>query len=137
MTMQRQLSTILAAARLAAAGCVFAQQAPEKKAPAKSTPEKSAPGKALMDKPQFDVYEPSKRLRTRRQACMNDEVEVDAWCAKKCQTGYQMEFSGNQAKCRSLTPLPPGVFPGPARKQTGVQPKLPQPNDPSPRKPGA
>jgi hypothetical protein len=128
MTMQRQLSTILAAALLAAAGVVFAQPATEKKAP---------PGKALMDKPQFDVYEPSKRLRTRRQACMNDEVEVDAWCAKKCQTGYQMEFSGNQAKCRSLTPLPPGVFPGPARKQTGVQPKLPQPNDPVPRKPGA
>ncbi len=133
MTMKRSLAAALTAALIAAAGCAVAQQPAEKKAPAKPAPEKKAPaGKALTDKPQYDAYEPSKRLRARRLACMNDEVSIDAWCAKKCRAGYQMEFSGKRVTCRSLTPLPPGVFPGPVRKQTGVQPALPPLKNPPP-----
>ena len=136
----RKLQTGLLAALLVAAttGYAVAQQPP-----AKSTPEKKAPakkdttGKALTEKLQYDAYEPSKRIRTGRQMCMQDEVSIDAWCAKKCKTGYQMEFSGKQAKCRAQTPLPPGVFPGPVQQQTGSQPRLPPPAKPEPPKPGA
>jgi hypothetical protein len=121
--LNNKLSTVLFVVMIAAAGANFAvaQQ------PGKATPEKKAPGQALMEKQRFDEYEPSKRRRNSRQVCMKDELDVGAYCAKKCQTGYQMDIKGNFATCRSLTPLPPGVFPGVRRKEVGFQPKLPPP----------
>jgi hypothetical protein len=131
--MNNQLNTtVLLVALLAVAGanCAVAQQPPaksaaDKKAPANATPEKKAPGQALMEKKQYDAYDPSKRLRNSMQACMRDEDYAGAYCAKKCKAGYQMEVRGNFATCRSLTPLPPGVFPGPRSKESGTQQKLP------------
>jgi hypothetical protein len=143
MKINSKFATALLATLVAAWGPEFAaaQQPPAKPAAdkntsAKSAPEKKAPGQALMEKPHYDVYEPSQRLRTRKQVCMQDEVSNDAFCVKKCETGYQMEFSGKQAKCRSQKPLPPGVMPGPVRKQQGNQPK-PPPLKPEQIKPGA
>ena len=93
--------------------------------------------KTLQDKPIYDVYEPSQRLRTRRQECMRDEDAMGAYCAKKCQAGYQMEISGKNARCRAVEPLPPGAAPGPVRKEIGTQPALPKPDKPRPQQPGA
>ena len=118
-----------------------AKTVPEKKAPAR--PSTTAPSnvppaaKALQNKPQYDVYEPSQRLRTRRQECMKGEDSVGAYCVKKCQTGYTMEVRGKQARCRAINPLPPGAIAGAPRKEIGVQPKLPPPAKPEPPKPGA
>jgi hypothetical protein len=137
MTINCKLNRALLAALLAVAGaqCAMAQQPAAKSSPDKKSPEKKAPGQALLEKQQFDAYIPSKWLRNSYQACMKDEVTVGAYCAKKCQAGYQMESKGNFATCRSLTPLPPGVMPGPRREQTGIQPELPKPIKPLPRMP--
>lgn len=134
MTIIRKLNTALLAALFAVAGAHFAyaQQPAAKKPVAKTTPEKKAPGQALMEKQQYDAYDPSKRLRNSYQACMRDEFAIGAYCAKKCQPGYQMESKGNQVTCRSQTPLPPGVMPGPRRKEVGTQAELPKPAKPLP-----
>ena len=123
------------------AGIAVAQQPPaiaqsDNKASANVPPGKPV-AKAPQDKPVYDIYEPSQRLRTRRQECMQDEEPMGAYCAKKCQAGYQMEISGKNARCRSLKPLPPGTLPGPIRQEIGTQPKLPEPAKPQPRQPGA
>lgn len=140
---------IVAAVALAAAvaactwpGVVLSQQPAAKARQADTnSPGKSSPGraaaKAPQDKPVYDVYEPSQRLRTRRQECMRDEEPLGAYCVKKCQSGYQSETSGRSARCRSIEPLPPGSVPTPVRKEIGTQPSLPEPAKPRPRQPGA
>jgi hypothetical protein len=134
MKMNSQLKTALIAAFIAAIGMDFALA---QQSPAKSPPAKSAPGQALKEQRQFDAYDPSKRLRNSRQSCMRDEEHVGAYCAKKCQPGYQMEIKDNFATCRSLTPLPPGVMPGPRHKETGIQPEPPKSEKQGPGRPGA
>ena len=140
----RLLMPALLAAGLAAAawtGCAHAQQSAGNAQQGNESSGNVVPGKpagkGLPDKPVYDIYEPSQRLRTRRQECMRDEEPMGAYCAKKCQAGYQMEISGKNARCRSINPLPPGSLPGPVRKEIGTQPKLPAPAKPQAPRPGA
>ncbi len=74
----------------------------------------------------YDTYEPSQRLRTRRENCTKDEEYFGAHCVRKCRTGYALLPGSKPAKCRSLTPLPAGQLPGPVRKEVGVQPLAPR-----------
>ena len=141
---RHMLIPVLLAAGIYAVACTGPAVAQQPAAKTQSDNKSSAnvlPGKpaakALEDKPVYDIYEPSQRLRTRRQECVGDEEPMGAYCAKKCQTGYQMEINGKYARCRALKPLPPGSLPSPIRKEIGTQPKLPEPAKPQPRQPGA
>jgi hypothetical protein len=105
---------VLAAAGVAAvqAGTAAAQQAPARK-----------PAQGQQVKEYFDMYEPVQRLRMRSESCSRKETPVGAYCAKACKTGYSMVPGSNPPRCRSLTPLPAGQFPGPVRKEMDtVQP---------------
>jgi len=123
------------------AGGATAQQpaaklAADKKLSANVPPGKSA-ADALRDKPVYDVYEPSQRLRTRRQQCMQDEEAMGAYCTKKCQSGYELTMNGRYPRCRTVEPLPPGSLPSPLRTEIGTQAELPHPATSQPRQPGA
>lgn len=88
--------------------------------------QKPAPPK----KPVYDQYEPSKVRRGRAQQCLRNEDPVGAYCVKVCQKGYLPVPQSDPPRCRSVDPLPPGHIPGPIRKETGTQPKLPQQSGP-------
>lgn len=102
----------------AAATAVHAQQ-PAPKKPAQTKPE--------AQKPQFDQYEPSQRMRTRRESCARDEEAIGAYCVKNCNKGYVMVENSRPPRCRSVDPLPPGVMAGPIRKQIAEPLKPPPP----------
>jgi hypothetical protein len=123
---------------LAALICAVAWSGPAAaQAPAAKTPPGKYAADALQAKPVYDVYEPSQRLRTRRQQCMQDEEPMGAYCAKKCQPGYQMTINDRYARCRTVEPLPPGSLPSPMRTETGTQPESPHLAKPQTRQPGA
>lgn len=83
----------------------------------------------------YDIYVPSERLRTRREAsCLNDEDMKGAYCVKKCDKDY-VSFGTHPPRCRSAEPLAPGRMPTAIRMQTGSQP-LPAGTAPAaPKKP--
>ena len=84
---------------------------------------------APQQKPVYDQYEPSKVRRTRSQQCLRDEEPAGAYCVKVCQKGYLPVPNSDPPRCRSVEPLPPGQLPGPIRKETGTQPRLPPGSD--------
>jgi hypothetical protein len=87
------------------------------------TPEAKAQQKSIPpDTLHYDIYQPSQRLRTRRDNCFNDEDMKGAYCVKKCARNYVAFGNGHPPRCRSVDPLPPGVMPSAERVQTGVQP---------------
>lgn len=70
----------------------------------------------------YDIYVPSERLRTRREAsCLADEDMKGAYCVKKCDKDY-VSFGSRPPRCRSAEPLAPGRMPTAIRIQTGTQP---------------
>ena len=75
----------------------------------------------------YDQYEPSRTPQLSRQPCLRDEEAVGGYCVKKCKQGYRLVPDSNPQRCRSIEPLPPGQLPGPIRRETGQQPKLPPP----------
>jgi hypothetical protein len=70
----------------------------------------SAAQKPAPRKPVYDQYEPSKVRRTRKQECLRDEEPSGAYCVRLCQKGS---------------------LPGPIRRETGSQPKLPGSDKPT------
>jgi hypothetical protein len=50
------------------------------------------------------TYEPQQRLRTALDTCTKSEVMRDAYCVKKCASGFRMEISGPKARCIGLRP---------------------------------
>lgn len=74
----------------------------------------------------YDTYEPSQRLRTRRESCASGEEYFGAYCVKQCRAGYALVPGSKPAKCRSQTPLPAGQLPGPVRKETTTLPPAPR-----------
>lgn len=82
---------------------------------------------APQKKPVYDQYEPSKVRRTRSQECLRDEEAAGAYCVRVCQRGYLPVPNSDPPRCRSVDPLPPGQLARPIRKETGTQPRLPQP----------
>jgi hypothetical protein len=79
----------------------------------------------------YDIYQPSERLRTRRDTCLRDEDMKGAYCVKKCEKNFVAVGNGRPPRCRSTEPLAPGVMPSAIRIQTAAQP-LP-PGTPPPR----
>jgi hypothetical protein len=101
-------------------------------APAIVAPAAMAQQKATaLDNLHYDIYQPSQRLRTRRDNCSSDEDIKGAYCVKKCEKNFVAIGNGHPPRCRSVEPLPPGVMPSAMRVQTGTQP-LP-PGSPQPR----
>jgi len=47
-------------------------------------------------------YEPQQRLRTALDTCTKSEVMRDAYCVKKCASGFRMELSGKKPMCIGL-----------------------------------
>jgi hypothetical protein len=99
------------------------------------------PGQALaQQRPQaqerkfYDSYEPSQRLRTRREICSRDEEYFGAYCVKKCRANYALLANSKPARCRSVTPLAAGQLPGPVSKETATLPRPPR--TPEPPQPG-
>jgi hypothetical protein len=124
MAMQwKRMLMLLAVAGFAAgqAGTAAAQQSPSNR---------PAPPKA---KAYFDMYEPVQRMRLRRETCGDREQTNGAFCVKACKSGYVAMTGTKPPRCRSLTPLPAGQFPGAVRKEIDVQPRRPAPA----AKPGA
>ena len=87
-------------------------------APAANAQQKST----APDNLRYDIYQPSERLRTRRDHCLKDEDMKGAYCVKKCEKNYVAVGNGRPPRCRSVEPLPPGVMPSAIRVQTAVQP---------------
>jgi hypothetical protein len=83
----------------------------------------------------YDIYQPSERLRTRRDTCMKDEDMKGAYCLKKCEKNYVAVGNGRPPRCRSVEPLAPGVMPSAIRIQSAVQPLPPGGAPPPPNKP--
>lgn len=100
------------------AGTVAAQQSP---------PPKPASPQSQQAKAYFDMYEPVQRLRLRRETCGEREQSFGAYCVKACKSGYISMTGAKPPRCRSLTPLPAGQFPGAVRKEMDSQPRLPKP----------
>ncbi len=115
-----RMLVVLAAAILAAsqAGLTAAQQSPARK---------PVPPKAQKAKEYFDMYEPARRLRMRRETCASKEQSFGAYCVKACRSGYVAMTGTKPPRCRSLTPLPAGQFPGPVRKEVDAKPRVPRP----------
>jgi hypothetical protein len=83
----------------------------------------------------YDIYVPSERLRTRREAsCLSDEDMKGAYCVKKCDKDY-VSFGSRPPRCRSAEPLAPGRMPTAIRMQTGTQPLPPGTVLRAPKKP--
>lgn len=80
---------------------------------------------AALDNLHYEIYQPSQRLRTRRDNCSSDEDMKGAYCVKKCLTNFVASGNDNLPRCRSVEPLPPGVMPSAMRVQTGAQPLPP------------
>ena len=80
---------------------------------------------AAPDNLHYEIYQPSQRLRTRRDNCSSDEDIRGAYCVKKCDTSYVAFGNGHPPRCRSIEPLPPGVMPSAMRVRTGAQPLPP------------
>ncbi len=82
----------------------------------------SADQKSATQNLNYDIYVPSERLRTRREAsCLKDEDMKGAYCVKKCDKDY-VSFGSHPPRCRSAEPLAPGRMPTAIRMQTGTQP---------------
>lgn len=113
LVMRHGLAILVLAALATAAGA------------AEPKPPRSNAG-AAKEKLYYDTYEPVQRLRLRRETCGRAEQAVGAFCVKACQRGY-VAVAGKPVRCRSLTPLPPGHFPGPVRKEMNVLPPRPVP----------
>jgi len=48
------------------------------------------------------TYEPQLRLRTALDTCTKSEVMREAYCVKKCASGFRMELSGKKPMCVGL-----------------------------------
>jgi hypothetical protein len=65
------------------------------------------------------TYEPQQRLRTALDTCLKTEVMREAYCVKKCATGFRMDLSGKKPMCIGLkqdatyTPPKPSYQPPP------------------------
>jgi hypothetical protein len=71
------------------------------------------------------TYEPQQRLRTALDTCTKSEVMRNAYCVKKCATGFRMDLAGPKPRCVGLkadatyTPPKPSYqppAPDPSRK---------------------
>jgi len=123
MTAQRRaLLVALAAVTLVTAqvGEAPAQQAQPRKPPPRP-PQAQQSGKNY-----YDMYEPSKRQRLRREACGRDELSLGVYCFRECKKGYVLVAGISPPRCRSTTPLPAGQLPGPVRKEIGAPPRPPR-----------
>jgi hypothetical protein len=49
-------------------------------------------------------YEPSQRLRTAIETCMQDEVMNGPNCVKKCQEGFSLDLTSRPPVCVSTRP---------------------------------
>ena len=124
MTAQRRaLLVALAAVTLVAAqvGVVLAQQAQPRKPPPPKPPQAQQSGKNY-----YEMYEPSKRQRLRREACGRDELSLGVYCFRECKKGYILVAGTSPPRCRSTTQLPAGQLPGPVRKELGAPPRPPR-----------
>ena len=101
-------------------GEALAQQAQPRKPPPKP-PQAQQSGKNY-----YDMYEPSKRQRLRREACGSDELSLGVYCFRECNKGYVLVAGTNPPRCRSMTPLPAGQLPGPVRKELDAPPRPPR-----------
>lgn len=58
---------------------------------------------AVAQADQMPRYEPSQRVRLPAEAgCMKDEVSREAFCVKKCQADFRLEWNGPKASCVGL-----------------------------------
>ena len=76
------------------------------------------------------TYEPQLRLRTALDTCTKTEVMREAYCVKKCASGFRMELSGKKPVCIGLKADATYTPPKPA-----YQPPKPNPSRQAP--PGA
>jgi hypothetical protein len=76
------------------------------------------------------TYEPQLRLRTSLDTCTKSEVMRDAYCVKKCASGFRMELSGKKPMCIGLKADATYTPPKPAYQQ-------PKPNPSRQPPPGA
>jgi hypothetical protein len=76
------------------------------------------------------TYEPQLRLRTALDTCGKSEVMRDAYCVKKCASGFRMELSGKKPMCIGLKADATYTPPKPAYQQ-------PKPNPSRQPPPGA
>jgi len=122
-THRKRLLVALAAVTLVAAqvGVVLAQQAQPRKPPPPKPPQAQQSGKNY-----YEMYEPSKRQRLRREACGRDELSLGVYCFRECKKGYVLVAGISPPRCRSTTPLPAGQLPGPVRKEIGAPPRPPR-----------
>lgn len=122
-THRKRLLVALAAVTLVAAqaGVVLAQQAQPRKSPPPKPPQAQQSGKNY-----YDMYEPSKRQRLRREACGRDELSLGVYCFRECKKGYVLVAGISPPRCRSTSPLPAGQLPGPVRKELGAPPRPPR-----------
>ena len=121
-THRKGLLVALAAVTLVTAqvGEAPAQQAQPRK-PLPKPPQAQQSGKNY-----YDMYEPNKRQRLRREACGSDELSLGVYCFRECNKGYVLVAGTNPPRCRSMTPLPAGQLPGPVRKELGAPPRPPR-----------
>jgi hypothetical protein len=122
-THRKRLLVALAAVTLVAAqvGVVLAQQAQPRKPPPPKPPQTQQSGKNY-----YEMYEPSKRQRLRREACGRDELSQGVYCFRECRKGYVLVAGTSPPRCRSTAPLPAGQLPGPVRQEIGAPPRPPR-----------
>jgi len=75
-------------------------------------------------------YEPQLRLRSALDTCTKNEVMREAYCVRKCASGFRMELSGRKPACIGLKPDATYTPPKPS-----YQPAKPDPSRKPP--PGA
>ena len=127
-----------AALAACAALCAAQQPAPQHKAaPQKATPQQQLERQQAA-KVYYDTYEPCRRRRGRAAGCHPESEDMfDAYCVRKCRTGYVAidDKKASQRQCRSQKPLPAGQLPVSGQKETSTQVVTPVPRAPLP--PGA
>ncbi len=75
------------------------------------------------------AYEPQQRLRTALDACSRSEVMRNAYCVKKCATGFRMDLSGPRPRCIGLKPDAKYTPPEPAYKPPPPNPARKSPSE--------
>lgn len=82
----------------------------------------AAPVAAVAQGKGLPTYEPQQRLRTALDTCSKSEVMRNAYCVKKCATGFRMDLSGPKPRCIGLKPDATYTPPKPAYKPPPADP---------------
>ena len=73
------------------------------------------------------TYEPQQRLRTALDTCLKTEVMREAYCVKKCASGFRMDLSGPKALCIGLKADATYTPPKPSYQPPANTPRKPPP----------